>query len=153
MARDTDINLTPPEMHRRQQQMIITGKVVEVRGDSVRVQTGARTSAWLKCATLAAGGDKHFRSQQAGEEVVILNPGGDPKQGIVIASLPNGGSPAPTDNNDLIIDVLRDGTRIEHDTATSIRQLTLPPHGKFVIQVGPTKLEVSAAGIAITAPE
>lgn len=103
---------------------------LSVRPAKVRVSTGGLQTDWLQWREARAGTTTTWNPPTAGEQVIILCPGGDPAAGIVLAGLNSDAIPAPSDSQDEHVTVYPDGARIVYNhsagalTATGITTFT-----------------------------
>lgn len=95
--RDPQQTLTDAE--RRLSNLALIGQIAEVnpRKARVRVRAGAITTGWLPFATLRAGPDRTWHAPEVGEQVLVVSPGGDLNQGVVVGSLYRDQFPPPFD--------------------------------------------------------
>jgi phage baseplate assembly protein V len=143
------------EAERRISNVALMGQVVAldtVRA-RVRVKAGPITTGWLPFATLRAGPDRTWHPPEPGEQVLLVAPGGDLNQGVVVGSIYRADHPAPADSEDISRTLFKDGAVIEYDRAQHHWRLAVPAGGKIVLEIGPTKLELSDQGARLTAPQ
>ena len=77
------------------ERMVMIATVVERSGDKVKVQwADGAPSNWLALAQLGSKDQKFWIPQNAGDQVVVLSPGGDTTKGIVYPGPFAGGAPA-----------------------------------------------------------
>ena len=76
------------EAERRLSNLVMLGQVAELDAARarVRVQAGPILTAWLPFATVRAGADRTWHAPEAGEQVVLVAPGGDLNQAVVVGS-------------------------------------------------------------------
>ena len=142
------------EAERRISNVALMGQVVAldtVRA-RVRVQAGPITTGWLPFATLRAGPDRTWHPPEPGEQVLMVAPGGDLNQGVVVGSVYRAEHPAPADSQDISRTLFKDGAVMEYDRAQHHWRLAVPAGGKIVLEIGPTKLELSDQGARLTGP-
>jgi len=83
------------ELLRAVSQMVMIATVLERAGDKVRVEWAeGAPSDWLALAQLGSADQKFWIPQNAGDQVVVLSPGGDTTKGIVYPG-PFAGGPPP----------------------------------------------------------
>lgn len=119
------MNWGQAETERRVANMIRVATITSVdpAAGRARVTFGGDTeSAWLPFPAVRAGAVQVWAAPSVGEQVVVTCPGGDTAQGLIVASLPSSGAPAPSGEG-----------------------------GAFVIAVGDSRIEISAAGVVVTA--
>ena len=142
------------EAERRLSNLVMLGQVAEldtVRA-RVRVQAGPITTGWLPFATVRAGQDRTWHPPEPGEQVLLVAPGGDLNQGVVVGSIYRADHPAPADSADISRTRFLDGAVMEYDRAQHHWHLSVPAGGKIVLEIGPSKIEMTDAGIRLTAP-
>lgn len=94
---------SPYELNRRMENLLRKGTVAAVRLASpacVRVTMGDNTTDWLPWLALRAGGvegGRHWHAPVVGEQAVVLSPGGDPGQGVVLLGLYSDAMPQGSD--------------------------------------------------------
>ena len=77
------------------ERMVMVATVIERHGDRVRVAWGdGAPSNWLALAQLGSKDQKFWIPQNAGDQVLVLSPGGDTTRGIVYPGPFAGGVPA-----------------------------------------------------------
>ncbi|WP_424894918.1 phage baseplate assembly protein V [Tepidimonas sp. HKU79] len=142
------------EAERRLSNVVMLGQVAELDAKKarVRVQAGPILTAWLPFATVRAGPDRTWHAPEAGEQVVLVAPGGDLNQAVVVGSLYRDAYPPPADSADITRTLWQDGAVMEYDRAQHHWRLSVPGGGKIVLEVGPSKIEMSDSGIRLTAP-
>lgn len=99
--------------------LVRLGSVEEVdhARSRARVRMGNLLTDWLPVMTARAGGDRTWWHLDAGEQVLVLSPGGDLAHGLVLGSLYQSDHPAPSDDPDLHRTEYKDGTVIEYHRA------------------------------------
>lgn len=142
------------EAERRISNVALMGQVVDLdtARARVRVQAGPITTGWLPFATLRAGLDRTWHPPEPGEQVLLVAPGGDLNQGVVVGSIYRADHPAPADSEDISRTLFKDGAVMEYDRAQHHWRLAVPAGGKIVLEIGLSKIEMSDAGIRLTAP-
>lgn len=111
---------TLPEIERKLENLIRLGSVAEVNPSTAlcRVETGDITTNWLPWITQRAGSDRTWWPPSVGEQVVLLCPGGNPSNGLVLLGVFSDAHPAPaSDLNTTVMALFRDGTRLSYDNA------------------------------------
>ena len=141
------------EAERRISNVALMGQVValDTALARVRVQAGPITTGWLPFATLRAGLDRTWHPPEPGEQVLLVAPGGDLNQGVVVGSIYRSEHPAPADSSDVSRTLFKDGAVMEYDRAQHHWRLAVPAGGKIVLEIGPTRLELSDQGARLTA--
>ena len=142
------------EAERRISNVALMGQVValDTARARVRVKAGPITTGWLPFATLRAGPDRTWHPPEPGEQVLLVAPGGDLNQGVVVGSVYRADHPAPADSEDISRTLFKDGAVIEYDRAQHHWRLAVPAGGQIVLEIGPTKLELSNQGARLTGP-
>ena len=142
------------EAERRLSNLVMLGQVAELDAKKarVRVQAGPILTAWLPFATVRAGLDRTWHAPEPGEQVVLVAPGGDLNQAVVVGSLYRDAYPPPADSADISRTEWKDGAALAYDRQLHHWRLSVPAGGKIVLEVGPSKIEMSDAGIKITGP-
>lgn len=142
------------EAERRLSNVVMLGQVAELDTERarVRVQAGPITTGWLPFATVRAGQDRTWHPPEPGEQVLLVAPGGDLNQAVVVGSLYRDAYPPPADSADISRTEWKDGAALAYDRQMHHWRLSVPAGGKIVLEVGPSKIEMSDAGIKITGP-
>ena len=125
---------------RRLAGMIRVGTVTAVDAGAARckVSLGGNTeTAWLPFPSPRAGAIQVWAPPSVGEQVVVASPGGDTAQGLVIASLASGGSPAPSSDGGAFV--------VEIGGST----VTITADGINLVSNG-SVVDITAGGVAIT---
>ena len=130
------------EAERRISNLAMMGQVVELDAARarVRVQAGPITTGWLPFATLRAGTDRIWHPPEPGEQVVMLAPGGDLNQAVVVGSVYRADHPAPADSADISRTMFKDGAVMEYDRAQHHWRLSVPAGGRIRFEIGGTSL-------------
>ena len=142
------------EAERRISNLALMGQVValDTARARVRVQAGPITTGWLPFATLRAGEDRTWHPPEPGEQVLLVAPGGDLNQGVVVGSLYRADHPAPADSQDISRTLFKDGAVMEYDRAQHRWRLAVPAGGRIVLEVGATTLELRDDGTTLSTP-
>lgn len=152
----TDRNLPQDmtEAERRLANLVVLGQVAELDAERarVRVKAGPILTAWLPFTTGRAGPDVTWHAPEPGEQVVLVAPGGDLNQAVVVGALYRQAYPAPADTADISRTRFKDGAVMEYDRERHHWHLSVPSGGKIVLEIGPSKIEMSDSGIRITGP-
>ena len=177
MPQNTPQQDTPQEVTRRVENLAGMGVVVEVRYAKparCRVQLGENTTDWLPWLAGRAAGNKGSRwwPPVVGEQCMVVAPGGDLAQGIVLLGAYSDSMDAPRDSegvehtrwSETDFAEYRESTHTTH-TEQSIRfevgtgcSITLSPDsitlkaGATVLQIGPDRItsnvDIVAEGIS-----
>ncbi len=125
------------ELDRRLSNAIRIGRIESVDLDlempKVRVRIGELTTAWLPYLTQRAGNDKHWWPIELEEQVLVVSPGGDLTQGIVIGSLFQRQFPPTTNDGALVRTDFSDGAIIEYDKENHHLRAILPSGGRLEV--------------------
>ena len=142
------------DAERRLSNVVMLGQVAELDTERarVRVQAGPILTAWLPFATVRAGPDRTWHAPEPGEQVVLVAPCGDLNQAVVVGSLYREAYPPPADSADISRTEWKDGAALAYDRELHHWHLSVPAGGKIVLEVGPSKIEMSNTGIRLTAP-
>lgn len=142
------------EAERRLSNVVLMGRVValDVSRARVKVEAGLIATGWLPFATLRAGPDRTWHPPEPGEQVLLVAPGGDLNQAVVVGSIYRAAHPAPADSADISRTLFKDGAVMEYDRAEHAWRLSVPAGGKIVLEIGPTQLELTSQGAKLTAP-
>ncbi|OAV00226.1 MULTISPECIES: phage baseplate assembly protein V [Moraxella] len=138
---------------RRLENLIRIGTVASVDHAAARciVDCGGIVTAPLPWLTLRAGTDRTWDAPTAGEQVVVLAPGGEMMQAVVIMGLYQTQAPAPAAQAHIKTRHFEDGATITYDTAAHALTAILPSGGTAVITAnGGTTINASG-GITINA--
>lgn len=113
------------DAERRMANMIRVATITAVDPGAGRARVtfgGESESAWLPFPSPRAGEIQVWAPPSIGEQVVVACQSGDTAQGLIVASLASGGSPAPSGDG-----------------------------GAFVVAIGDTQIEITGSGITLTA--
>jgi len=141
------------DAERRLHNLVILGQVValDARRARVRVQAGPITTGWIPFAARRAGPDRTWHAPEPGEQVVLVAPGGDLNQAVVIGSIYRDAYPPPAASGEITRTLWQDGAVMEYDRQGHVWHLSVPPSGRIVLEVGSSRLEMSNEGIRLTA--
>ncbi|MFW5499590.1 MULTISPECIES: phage baseplate assembly protein V [unclassified Maridesulfovibrio] len=114
-----DLSRAYADISRRLENTLRIGKICEADyGNArLRVKSGDVTTGWLPWITTRAGNDISWWAPELGEQVMVLSPGGDLAQGVVLPAIYQTASPACADRPTLDRHVYEDGAIIEYDKA------------------------------------
>lgn len=120
------------ELHRLLSNLLRVGAIasVDVGAARCRVRIGEITTAALPWLAQRAGDAAAWSAPTVGEQVLVLSPGGDLAQGIVLSGLYQDAHPAPGSESGLHRFVAGDGAVLEYDENTSTLRATLPGGGR-----------------------
>lgn len=142
------------EAERRISNVALMGQVValDTARARVRVQAGLITTGWLPFATMRAGEDRTWHPPEPGEQVLLVAPGGDLNQAVVVGSVYRAEHPAPADSADVSRTLFKDGAVMDYDRLQHHWRLAVPAGGKIVLEIGATTLELRDDGTTLTTP-
>jgi phage baseplate assembly protein gpV len=140
-----------PDLERRQANAIRFGTVYEVDHGAarVRVQSGNIITGWLPWHAGRAGEKKNrWDAPEVGEQVLVMSPGGDMRQGLVLPGVYRDAAPAPSADPDLDLTVYADThtMRIEFESGALFEMTS--EAAKFVF--GGCTILLNHAGITVT---
>lgn len=118
---------------RRLNNLIRVGTVTEVDGKRARVKTGDNLTPLRPWMTQRAGDDSTWWAPSVGEQVLLLSPGGDLAQAIILPALYQDDFPAPETDPDIRTTRYRDGTTVEHNMKD--KTLSVSPAGDLTLQI------------------
>lgn len=101
----------------------------------VRVQAGPITTGWLPFATMRAGEDRTWHPPEPGEQVLLVAPGGDLNQGVVVGSIYRAAHPAPADSANVSRTLFKDGAVMEYDRAQHHWRLASRPAARSCLRL------------------
>ncbi len=119
----------------------------------VRVSTGGLLTDWLPWFERRAGNVRTWSPPSVDEQCLLLSPGGDPANGLVLVGMASSAHPAPSASPHLDRTQYPDGTVVEYDHDAHTLRIDAPlVHitGEATIQ-GPVTVatDVIAAGISL----
>jgi len=113
------------EQDRRLHGLVRIGTVTEVNPAAAKARValgGEAVSGWIPFTAIRAGGLNAWAPVTPGEQVVVISPGGDTTQGVIVGSLPSGSNAAPSGDG-----------------------------GEFRFQIGTCSISMTGDGITLTA--
>ncbi|MBF0445091.1 MAG: phage baseplate assembly protein V [Magnetococcales bacterium] len=113
----------------------------------VRVESGEQLTGWIPWLTRRASKDVDWWAPEVGEQVVILSPGGDPAQGVVLPSLYQTLHSPPANLETVRRVEFDDGAWVEYDRAAKI--LNVYTAGQVIVTAG--QVIVTADQVTVTA--
>lgn len=129
------------------------------RGPLYRVQIGDHKRYWIPQLFLRCGNDQEYWAFEKGEQVVVLCPTGDPRQGFVIGALASNDFRPPTGIDDETVDSrpwretvhrrrYKDGYFWQYDRKAHKETKTFPDGSSVIYEQigGKTRLTVSCRG-------
>jgi len=150
----TDLPYRVAELERRLANLLRVGRVeaLDAAAARVRVQTGELVTAWLPWVTRRAGPDAEWWAPEAGEQVLLLAPGGDLALGVVLPALYQTAYPAPGSAATLHKTTYADGGFASYDRASGAAELnavgnvTVTAGGAVALTASDGAAEVTASG-------
>lgn len=115
--RDRDLLQDMTDAERRLSNVVLFGQVeaLDAKRARVRVRAGPILSGWIACGTSRAGPDRTWHVYEPGEQVILVAPGGDLNQAVILGAYYRDAHPAPADSPDIRRTVFKDGTIEEYD--------------------------------------
>lgn len=152
--------LALPDMERRTANAIRYGTVmaVDLANARVRVKSGEIETTWLPWSTgRASPAKRRWDPPAVGEQVIMLSPGGDMRQGVVLPGIFQDSAAAPSASADADTTVYSDGTMIEYDRAAGALSVTFSGGGQLRMIATEAKFTfggctavITSAGIDVT---
>ena len=146
---------TPIELLRRLENLLRPGTIqaVNLEAARVRVTSGGLLTDWLPWFERRAGNVRTWSPPSVGEQCLVLSPGGDPANGLVLVGVASDAHPSASASADIDRTQYPDGTTIDYDHAAHVLRVNAPlVHftGEATIQ-GPVTVatDVIAAGISL----
>jgi len=144
------------EGDRRIENIVRTARIFEVDFERpqprVRVEDEDWKSDWLPWLEARAYEEATWSPPQIGERVMLLAPGGDLDQAVIMTGLFCEDFPVPSREEKQSMRRFADGAFTRHDSETHLWELQLPPTGKYRITIGPSVLEMDASGFRLRGP-
>ena len=150
MPEDVSLN----ELIRRLENIVRAGTVAAVDHARARcrVTSGNLTTDFLPWFVSRAGDVRDWSPPFAGEQCIVLCPGGDMASAVVLVGLNSDAFPAPGDSATLDRREYPDGAHVDYDHAAHALTVVLPPGGTADI-TAPASVIVRSAHITLDAPE
>lgn len=123
------------ELRRRLTNVLRPGVIAALDAQTARARVayaeGTRgndrpTTGWLPWLAPAAGARRSWRAPSVGEQALILAPGGNLEQGVILTGLYTGAFPPPSSDPAVEIALYADGARIEYDAGAHRLRALLP---------------------------
>lgn len=130
--------------------LIRIGTVTALTGNKVRVRCGENTTPLIPWLTEAADGDRNWRPPKVGAQVVVLAPGGDTAQAVVLRSLYQTQAAAPAEGPDVDHHEYADGAVMAYNRAASALSVTLPSKGSANVTVGGSSIVIDDGQILLS---
>jgi phage baseplate assembly protein V len=143
------------ELLRRLENMLRKGTISAVDHDGVlvRVKSGGLLTGWLPWFERRAGNVRSWCPPSVGEQCLVLSPGGEMTNGMVLVGLDSEANPAPSNSPTLHRTQYPDGTVIDYDHGTGALQVDAPGGSLIRLRVGPTVLSLTPGGLTLVAPD
>lgn len=140
------------ELNRLLLNLIRKGTVIAVdhAAEKCRVATGDLETNWIRWISLAAGTTLDWNPPTVDEQVLVLCPGGDPAEAVVLRGLNSPAAPAPSHSPDTHTRKYPDGAVIEYDHVQHTLTVTLPADGEVVL-IAPGSVTVKAETVTVDA--
>lgn len=108
------------ELIRRLENLLRPGTIaqVDVRRARARVQCGGLLSNWRPWLAMRAGKVRHWSPPSIGEQCILLAPGGDPANAVILVGFFSDAIPANDDRAHTLATRQPDGTLAEYDHQT-----------------------------------
>lgn len=133
--------------------LVMLGKVKELdeAGARVRVEADGLVTDWLPWTAHRAGpGVREWSMPEIGEQVVVVSPGGDPAQGVVIGSVYQDDFDAPANLKTTHRVEYADGTFTQYDREAKELRTEVNSAGKIVLKIGESQIEMIDSKITLS---
>ncbi len=142
------------ELARRIENIVRAGTIAEVSHSPLRcrVASGNLRTDWLPCFTTRAGDIRTWSPPTAGEQCLIISPGGDMAAGLVLVGLNSDAIAEPETSADVAAVHYPDGAVIRYDHAAHALTATLPGGGTADI-TAPASVVVHSNAITLDSPQ
>lgn len=116
------------ELNRLLLNLVRKGTVLEVNHQAAlcRVASGELQTNWIPWLAIAAGTTLDWRPPTAGEQVLLLSPGGDPADAVALCGIYSSKAPAPSKKANTHTRIYPDGAAFEYDHEDQVLQIFLP---------------------------
>jgi len=146
------------ELLRRLENLLRQGTIQAVDHDGVRVrvQSGDIRTNWLPWFERRAGSVRSWSPPSVGEQCLVLSPGGDLANGMVLVGLNSDSNPAAANSNTLYRTVFPDDAVVDYDFSTHTLVCTLPAGGSGTVNapdsitINTKEATINAANTTIT---
>jgi phage baseplate assembly protein V len=145
--------MSNPDLLRQLLNLIRKGTVIAVDHDAelCRVECGELQTNWIHWLAAAAGDTRDWNPPEVGEQVLVLSPGGEMADGVVLRGISSEDRPAPSHAPSAHTRVYPDGARIEYDHSAHALVAVLPA-GASVLLEAPGSVTIKT-GTAIVEAE
>lgn len=132
--------------------LVRKGTVLAVDHDAelCRVECGDLQTNWIHWLSRAAGETRDWNPPTVGEQVLVLCPGGEMADGVVLRGISSDDNPAPSHKPSTHTRTYPDGARIEYDHETHALVATLPG-GATVLLEAPGSVTVKTSNATVEA--
>ncbi|WP_454711100.1 phage baseplate assembly protein V [Cupriavidus nantongensis] len=115
------------ELARLIENLIRLGTVAEVDTGTpprVRIATGGITTDWLPWLERRAGATRTWNPPTVGEQVVMLCPSGEPRNGVILTGLPSDARDVPSHSADETVTLYPDGASTRYNHASGALEVS-----------------------------
>lgn len=142
------------DLHRLLNNMLRLGTVAQVDHAAVRVRvkSGELTTTWLPWPAARAGDVRTWSPPSVGEQVLLLAPGGDLAQAVVMLGINSSAHPAPSSSPHVTLAHYPDGAVISYDHQAHALVATLPAGGTAEL-TAPGSVTVHSPSITLDAAQ
>lgn len=120
----------------------------------VRVDVDGMLTDWLPFTAGRAGpGVRDWAAPEAGEQVVMVSPYGDPSQGVVLGSVYQDAFAAPANLKTTTRTEFADGAFIQYEREGHAYAIDVPSGGAITLHIGSTTLKLEDGKATLTTPE
>lgn len=146
--------MSTPDLPRLLLNLVRKGTVLAVDHDAetCRVECGDLQTNWIHWLSLAAGETRDWNPPTVGEQVLVLSPGGEMADGVVLRGISSEDNPAPSHKPSAHTRVYPDGARIEYDHDAHALVATLPA-GATVLLDAPVSVTVKTGTATVEADQ
>lgn len=130
--------------------LIRKGTVIAVdhSAELCRVECGDIQTNWIHWLSLAAGETRDWNPPTVHEQVLVLSPGGDMADGVVLRGISSDDIPLPSHSPSTHTRTYPDGATIQYDHAAHALVATLPAGGTVLIEApGSVTIKTSTATV------
>lgn len=146
--------MNPNETNRQIANLIRKGTIAELDHAAARcrVTSGELTTNWLPWCAIAAGTTIDWNPPTVGEQVILLAPGGDLADAVVLRGLYSETAEPPSQSEHTHTTKYPDGAVIEYDHEQHKLTATFP-EGAHVLLVAPETVEIRTTVLTVIASE
>lgn len=134
--------------------LVRKGTVIAVDHDNelCRVECGELQTNWIHWLSLAAGDTRDWNPPEVGEQVLVLSPGGELADGVVLRGISSEDRPAPSHKPSAHTRTYPDGATIEYDHEAHALVAVLPA-GATVLLEAPGSVTVKTTTATVEADQ